>query len=230
MSRQKLLDLFCGAGGAAMGYHRAGFDVVGVDINPQPHYPFEFHQADALEYCAAYAHEFDAIHASPPCQAYSITASLSNKTHPKMIELTRAALIATGKPYVIENVPGAPLINPLVLCGTMFGLRVIRHRLFECSPVIWWPPMACNHWSKIGKNGFCTMFGKGSTKEKGGNKSMWQLSSGITWMTVGEMSQAISPAYTEFIGRQMLAYVRSNQVLQPTGDDSAVASKLKSGG
>jgi len=103
-----LLDLFCKAGGAAMGYHRAGFDVIGVDIEPQPNYPFEFVQADAIEYLIANGRQFDAIHASPPCQAYSITQKLQGRKHPELIAPTRAALKHIGCPWVIENVPESP--------------------------------------------------------------------------------------------------------------------------
>ena len=130
----KLLDLFCGAGGAAMGYHRAGFDdITGVDIKPMPRYPFKFIQGDALEYLAAHGAEYDVIHASPPCQAYSIMqhANHMRKDHPDLVDSVRDALKQTGKPWIIENVPGAPLIDPILLCGLSFGLRVIRHRLFE---------------------------------------------------------------------------------------------------
>jgi DNA (cytosine-5)-methyltransferase 1 len=109
-----------------MGYSLAGFNVVGVDIKPQPRYPFEFHQADAIEYVQAHGREFDAIHASPPCQAYSMTQRIAGKTHPDLVGATRAALQATGKPYVIENVPGAPLVDPVLLVGSMFGLRTMR--------------------------------------------------------------------------------------------------------
>lgn len=199
----RLLDLFCGAGGASVGFARAGFEVVGVDIEPQKNYPFEFHQADWLTWLENHWREFDLVAASPPCQGYSVTKGLSNGNHPMLIEPVREALRATGKPYIIENVPGAPLINPLMLCGTMFpGLRVRRHRLFECWPVIWWPPAACSHWSRINENGFCTLFGTGA-KDKGGNKAMWQQASGINWMTCTEMAQAIPPAYTEYVGNQI---------------------------
>ena len=146
--RPRLLDLFCGAGGAGMGYSRAGFEVVGVDIAPQKHYPFEFHQADALEYLAQHGAEFDAIHASPPCQRYSaIThAKRTENNYPDLIPSTREALIKCDRPYVIENVPRAPLINPLILCGTMFDLHVIRHRLFEMSNSIYFsPPCQCRN-------------------------------------------------------------------------------------
>ena len=141
--KPRLLDLFCGAGGAGMGYHRAGFDVVGVDLNPQPRYPFEFHQADALDYAREHGREFDAIHASPPCQAYSLASRqwrIRGRKYPVLIAKTRELLNAMAKPFVIENVPGAPLINPTVLYGTMFGLMTMRPRLFETSfaiPMCW---------------------------------------------------------------------------------------------
>jgi DNA (cytosine-5)-methyltransferase 1 len=137
----KLLDLYCGAGGAAMGYHRAGFEVVGVDINPQKHYPFEFHQGDAIEYLREQGKEFDVIHASPPCQRYSKSVKkINRKNHPDLIFNTRTQLITSCRPYIIENVPGSPLINPIVLCGTMFGLDVKRHRLFESNAILTNPP------------------------------------------------------------------------------------------
>jgi DNA (cytosine-5)-methyltransferase 1 len=149
MTRPRLLDLFCGAGGAGMGYHRAGFDVVGVDIASQKNYPFEFIQGDALAYCAEHGHEFDAIHASPPCQAHSAMKTMYNaREHLDLVPQTREALRATGKPYVIENVPGAPLITPFILCGTMFDLgwedaELRRHRLFESSTFMLTP--SCAH-------------------------------------------------------------------------------------
>ena len=121
-AKPRLLDLFCGAGGAAMGYYRAGFDVVGVGIKPQPRYQFEFHQGDALEYCAAHGYEFDVIHASPPCQAYSVTKSIHNNDHPALVDATRDVLIATSNFYVIETVVGAPLRNPLMLCSGVCGV------------------------------------------------------------------------------------------------------------
>jgi DNA (cytosine-5)-methyltransferase 1 len=216
MCKPRLLDLFCCAGGAAMGYHRAGFDVVGVDINPQPRYPFAFVQGDALEYVAAHGHEFDAIHASPPCQAYSVTKSLTTKAHPELVPQTRALLRATGKPYVIENVPGAPLVDALTLCGTMFGLDVIRHRLFECSHPIYFPPATCAHAGKTA-NGR-SLRAKGITRNPtqadgfrfitvtghGYNVTDGRQAMGIDWMTQAELSQAIPPAYTEYIGHYLM--------------------------
>src|SRR4030042_2837765 len=143
-NKPRLLDLFCGAGGAAMGYHRAGFEVVGVDIKPQPHYPFEFHQADALTFPLD---EFDAYHASPPCQAFTKYKNLRKdlpSRYPNLIPSTRRRLTDTDKPFVIENVEGSPLINPIVLCGSMFGLDVRRHRLFECGKFTV-QPLVCHH-------------------------------------------------------------------------------------
>lgn len=133
MIRPRLLDLFCGAGGAAMGYHLAGFDVVGCDINPQPNYPFPFHQYDALAAIVEQGHRFDFIHASPPCQSYTPLNAYNHHEYPDLIAVTRELLVASGKPWIIENVPQAPLIDPVTLCGPMFGLKLYRHRLFEAS-------------------------------------------------------------------------------------------------
>jgi DNA (cytosine-5)-methyltransferase 1 len=207
-----------------MGYHRAGFDeIVGVDIAAQKRYPFDFVLGDALEYVAQHGHKYDLVVAGPPCQVYSITAPLSNGNHPDLVGPTREALQATGKPYIIENVPGAPLINPLMLCGTMFPeLRVIRHRLFECSPVVWWPPAPCRHWGTASACGrgksnkttsgytpgnlknydFITVTGSDYIAEDG------RTAMGIDWMTKKELSQAIPPAYTEWLGRQMLELIQ----------------------
>lgn len=194
-----------------MGYSLAGFDVVGVDIKPQPRYPFEFHQADAIEYVRAHGHEFDAIHASPPCQGFSRTKRLTGKTHPDMIDVTRTALQATGKPYVIENVPGAPLVNPALLGGTMFGLRTMRLRLFECSfpvPFVLVPPASARFakMSRLAMPGeLIHISGKGG---QAGTKEQWSAAMGIDWMTVRELAQAIPPAYTEYIGKYLLEAVR----------------------
>ncbi len=221
-----LLDLFCGAGGCSVGYSRAGFDVVGVDMHSQENYPFGFMQMDALDalrkLIAGEGLEFSdgriidladisVIAASPPCQKYSVVAGLASdtKTAVDLVAPVRELLIETGKTYVIENVPGAPFVGaPLLLCGTMFDLRVRRHRYFENNAGLWLPPQTCNHWSKINENGFCTMFGKGASKEKGGNKAAWQAASGIDWMIVPEMSQAIPPAYTEYIGGKLIEMVK----------------------
>lgn len=213
----RLLDLFCGAGGAGMGYHRAGFEVVGVDNRPMPRYPFEFIQADALEFCAEHGAEFDAIHASPPCQKYSITRNFKTMRadFPDLVAVTRERLRSTGLPFVIENVPGAPLINPLVLCGSMFGSRVIRHRLFETNPNLWFPPATCGHgpampmWWKSRQRALA----QGKTfryMTVAGNSFLMpeaRRAMGIDWMSRTEISQAIPPAYTEYIGRFLLAHL-----------------------
>ena len=209
----RLLDLFCGAGGAAKGYHDAGFDdIVGVDIKPQKRYPYTFVLGDALEYVARHGHLFDVIHASPPCQAYSRMSQVNDNIYPDMVALTRSVLIATGKPYVIENVPGAPLINPLTLCGTMFNLKVIRHRLFESSPAIWFPPAICKHdTGGIPRAGY-GVSNKGFISVSGHirNTAYARIVMGITWMTRDELAQAIPPAYTEFIGKQMIAAIKDD--------------------
>ena len=216
--KPKLLDLFCGAGGAAMGYHRAGFDVVGVDIKPQPHYPFHFHQADALEFCREFGREFDAIHASPPCQAYAGLASKDGR-HPALIEPTRTALRHAGKAWCIENIEGAPLLEPTRLCGSMFNLNVRRHRLFELSigPLLIWP---CSHSAQkeirgyYGRNYGPALVSRDAIQRKGrkplfrGTQKQAVLDMGIDWMEWDELRNAIPPAYTEWIGRQLLRVVQ----------------------
>lgn len=232
-TKPRLLDLFCGAGGAGMGYHRAGFEVVGVDIRPMPRYPFEFHQADALEYLAEHGAEFDAIHASPPCQAFSDLRHMPNaKEHPNLIDPTRQLLLKTGKPYVIENVEGAPLNDPIILCGTMFGLATVsgnaelwRHRQFETNwPLLLVPPCAHRVKPKVigvyGGHGrdrrrVITVVGHtgGSSKRDGTQQftvEQRREAMGIDWMTGAELSQAIPPAYTEFIGRQLRQYLEAS--------------------
>jgi DNA (cytosine-5)-methyltransferase 1 len=200
----RLLDLFCGGGGAGMGYHRAGFEVVGVDIEPIKVYPFEFHQTDALEYLAAHGHEFDAIHASPPCQAYTAMQHIrkNGHNHPDLVDPVRQLLIKTGKPYVIENVVGAPLRVDLLLCGSMFGLNIIRHRIFESNvPMPLLVPM-CNH-EKVYDPWH------GGPGER--TAQQFKDAMGIDWMRdaggrnrKGTVAEAIPPAYTEFIGAQLM--------------------------
>ena len=232
----RLLDLFCGAGGAAMGYSRAGFEVVGVDHLPQKHYPFEFHQADALEYLAEHGREFDVIHASPPCQRFSTMRKgrWRDREHQDLIFPTRVSLLKQGRPYIIENVPGAPLVDPLTLCGTMFGLQtkhgsqLRRHRICECTfPVALTPP--CQH--QIGAS-VIGVYGGGQHPQRrripktigvyghsGGSSKRDYLdfscftvndrraAMGIDWMTGAELSQAIPPPYTEWIGKQVVAAI-----------------------
>ena len=196
-----------------MGYHRAGFDVVGVDINPQPRYPFTFHQADALTFPLDW---FDAIHASPPCQAYaagprSTNTALGRKyEHPRLIEPMRERLVASGVPYVIENVVGAPLLNPIRLCGTSFGLPLRRHRLFESSVLVL--GLDCAHgrfkekrfWTGWTQGGHGVGNKRRSTTVQvygnGGERHEWPAAMGIDWMTYDELAESIPPAYTEFVG------------------------------
>lgn len=206
MTRPVLLDLFCGAGGAAMGYHRAGFDVVGVDINPQPNYPFTFHQADAMTYDLA---GFDAIHASPPCPAYStITPAHRRAEHPDLYIPVRDRLIAHGRPWVIENVIGAPYQSGLVLCGSMFGLRVRRHRNFETSHLMFAPP--CDHRRQGQVLGVYGNGGAGkSTRPSGGggtkaDRRQFGELMDMRWATPQEIVLAIPPAFTEYIGRALI--------------------------
>lgn len=189
-----------------MGYARAGFEVVGVDINPQPRYPFEFHQADAMEFDLS---GFDAIHASPPCQAYTVLGGREDLSHyPDLVDAVRDRLGANGAPWVIENVPGAPLREPVTLCGAMFGLRSYRHRLFESNVQLIAPPHPKHkvrvnrrgenrreHWEN---GGFITITGDVGTYC--GPEAM-----GIDWMSGNELSQAIPPAYTEYLGWQLRA-------------------------
>ena len=195
----KLLDLFCGAGGAAMGYYRAGFtDITGIDINPMPRYPFKFIRADALEYLAEHGREYDVIHASPPCQAFTIARKIFGREHPDLLTPVRELLQKAGKIWVIENVPGAPMRPDVMLCGSIFGQpRLIRHRWFELSfpfPHLL-PP--CQH-----DNGnIISVFGHGGHIYH--SKWEWEKVMGIDWMTRKELAQAIPPAYTEFIGRQL---------------------------
>ncbi len=210
--KPRLLDLFCGAGGAAMGYHRAGFEVVGVDIKPQPHYPFEFHQADALTYPLE---GFDAYHASPPCQEHSASAKSHQRINPvpyhklDRISETRNLFLATGKPFVIENVPNAPLINPLKLSGTMFGLKVIRRRLFELHGFeIWFAPKPYTLNSEVKSGKYSCIVGGGDAGTNI-NLDKWKADIGIDWMSKPELCQAIPPAYTEYIGKYLMQAVLS---------------------
>lgn len=202
--RPRLLDLFCGAGGAGVGYHRAGFEVVGVDINPQPNYPFELHQADAMTFPLD---GFDVIHASPPCQAYSTASHRRRSDHPDLVAPVRDRLKASGKPYVIENVPGAPLPDAIVLCGSSFDLPVIRHRMFEVRPWIMAPPQCSAR-----KSGRSTGHGPGfAPYARKAWRPRWRaevMPVVWPWMTLEETGLAIPPQYTEWIGLQLLEQLR----------------------
>jgi len=204
----RLLDLFCAGGGAAMGYHRAGWEVVGVDINPQGNYPFGFHQADAMTFPLD---GFDAIHASPPCQLYTRKAADWGRRrthwieHPDLLGPTRERLLEWGGPFVLENVMGAPMRADLVLCGTMFGLTIRKHRQFESNVALPPPPRPCTDHSEC----YDPWQGKGRSAAK------LRQAMGIDWLPIsggasrragytGDLFNAIPPAYTEHIGRGLL--------------------------
>lgn len=206
-----------------MGYHRAGFEVVGVDREPQPRYPFEFHQADALEYLREHGEQFDVIHASPPCQFATNLRHLGaarNGSYPddhlNLIGPTRDHLKALGIPYVIENVAGARhlLVSPIFLCGSQFNLKVYRHRYFEISPFLVITPPHHPHRDQtpsagngISPKGFISVAGSGGVKGMNSKEivAYWSASMGIDWMTRAELAEAIPPAYSEYIGRQLIA-------------------------
>lgn len=216
MSRPRVLDLFCCQGGAGYGYHLAGFEVFGVDIEPQPRYPFWFRQADALTFPL---NGFDFVHASPPCQAYSDMAKLTKREYPRLIEPIRERLIASGIPYVIENVEGSPLIDPILLCGVERGLHfgeyvLRRHRLFESSLPLQSNGCACH--SGDGKT--MAVYGGGNTnkprtsKTSGGRPYKGTADErraimGMPWASMAGVNEAIPPAYTQFIGQQVLEYI-----------------------
>jgi len=208
----KLLDAFCGAGGATRGYQRAGFHVTGVDINPQPRYVGDaFHQGDALEFIAAHGHEYDAIHASPVCYLWSKMRDCrpgSKDGQPDLIGPTRELLRDRGRVWVIENVPGAPMPGAVQVCGTGLDTGVQRHRWFESSVALW--GVACQHarnpWNPAYKHATgrqrrrVPVIGEWRIPKKLQDEAM-----GIDWMTLVELQEAIPPAYTEFIGAQLLA-------------------------
>ena len=218
MTKPRLLDTFSGAGGCTKGYQRAGFYVVGVDIAPQPHYcGDEFHQGDALEYIQAHGHEFDVIHASPPCQRFSVMTKRwgdsTASTHLNLIPATRAALKQTGKPYIIENVEGAraELVRPTMLCGTMFGLELAdgsqlrRHRYFECWGFELGLTSPCWH-NNVQSVLVAGHAGGKSTRDGRVFHTTEQRREvmGINWMTGTELVESIPPDYTEWIGKRLL--------------------------
>ena len=233
--RPRLLDLFCCAGGAATGYQRAGFDVFGVDIDPQPNYPFPMLRGDAIDilhglvvgdrYGWLALGDFDAIHASPPCQRFSDLAKRNGNGNdwPDLVTPIRELLELTDLPYVIENVEGAPLRDPVVLCGSMFPeLRVYRHRLFESNIPLAAPPherhreLTFTHDKRKAHYGqpldLTTMRVQVTG---GGNAPIWakrQAMGGLDWMNNHEVNEAIPPAYTEHLGRQILAHLNRSEV------------------
>jgi len=210
----RLLDLFCGAGGAAVGYARAGFEVVGWDRDPQPDYPFEFHHGDWSE---ADLTGFDAIHASPPCQRFS-TATADPDRHPDLIAPVREALIGSGLPYVIENVPQSPLINPVRLCGSAFGLRVRRHRHFESNALIF--GTTCRHYQQgtpvgvYGDHPDPRPYLRPDGTQRGTKArtvAEAQEAMGMPWADWRGLAEAIPPAYTEWIGTQLADHIRAER-------------------
>lgn len=234
MNRPRLLDLFCCAGGAAKGYHDAGFDVVGVDINPQPNYPYEFVQADALSLVVDRFGQWrchtvdgrlyvvgaiDAAHASPPCQGYTALTTGTNagrSARPRLVAATRALLNGTGKPYVIENVQGSDVRRDATLCGEMFGLAVIRHRYFEIGGWSYSPPCHIPHRGRVQgwRHGvyhdgpYFAVYGDGGGK---GTVAEWQQAMGIDWTDNRvELAEAIPPAYTNHIGLQLMEHLRAS--------------------
>lgn len=214
----RALDLFCKAGGATKGLQRAGFHVTGVDIEPQPNYCGDvFVRADALSFAPIqYGARFDFIWASPPCQAHTSLRHLQDKTYPDLIALTRMLLEEAGVPWCIENVVGAPLVRPLILCGTMFGLGVRRHRHFETALPM--NVLPCRHdlqphpvdvsgtgARRLGPR----LDGKGGNSRKPRNLEEAREVMGIDWMNRRELSQAIPPAYSEYIGRAAVQFIKS---------------------
>jgi DNA (cytosine-5)-methyltransferase 1 len=217
----KLLDLFCGVGGASVGYHQAGFEVHGVDLKHGKRYPFTYLRVDVLDVFRdeEYINQFDVIHASPPCQTHSITKHLRNaqgKSTSKidLIPETREALIASGKPYIIENVPGSPLINPIQLCGSSFGLKVRRHRLFESNmPLI---GSICDHKAQGRPIG---VYGSLNDEIPKGGKTASTIGEArkamdMNWAIWSELVEAIPPAFTKYLGDQIWKQVTQTHGLK----------------
>jgi site-specific DNA-cytosine methylase len=220
----RLLDTFCHCGGCSVGYARAGFHVTGVDIKIQKEYPFTCYQADAIEYIKEFGHLYDAIHASPPCQSSSNLTKGTNakfgKEYPDLIAETRAVLEATGKPYIIENVEGAVLHNPVLLCGDMFDMRVIRHRLFETN----WPLTQPAHPTSMRKHKgrvagwrhgawhegpYFAVYGDGGGK---GTLEQWQDAMGIDWVNrKSQLVEMVPPNFTEYIGIELMTYLHGGK-------------------
>lgn len=218
-SRGRVLDLCCCAGGATRGYQDAGFHVTGVDIEKQPNYCGDmFVRADAIEYVYTHGHRFDFIHASPPCQAYTPLNAYNKLDYPDLVAPMRAALLSTGRPFVIENVPQAPLKDAITLCGPMFGLRVYRHRAFEPSPhfALTAPPHPA-HVARCARNGYPPTAERPFMTITGGRHSeAWRQTAakvmGVPWTrTIREVCEAIPPAYTYHVARAALAHLHGGR-------------------
>lgn len=221
----RLLDAFCCAGGASVGYARAGFDVEGVDDKPRGDYPFRQHPGDAVAFIREYGHRFDAIAASPPCQIHTTLTKghLSQGRdygHFDLIAATRAAIVETGRPYIIENVVGAraALRGPVMLCGLSFDLRVFRHRLFEANFHLAAPPHPSHKGHRVSgwRHGvkydgdMFAVYGDGGGK---GTTAEWQAAMGIDWTDDRIcLAEAIPPAYTEYLGAQLFAHIATGKV------------------
>lgn len=218
-----MLDLFCGAGGATAGYMSCGLTVVGIDINPQPNYVGDyFIQMNALHCDYEFLALFDLIHASPPCQQYSVasaTARKQGKVYPDLVHPTRRMLIASGKPYIMENVVPAPLYPDICIDGTMFDLGVIRRRIFETNiPGIPVHPKPSAIDGSVADGDYVTVAGNGRSR-----KSKWEKAMGINWMTKKELAESIPPAYTEWIGSEALLRLDSDLKPIPASNPRAIS-------
>lgn len=217
----RILDAFCCQGGASVGYWLAGYDVVGVDLHPQPRYPFTFIQGDAVDFIRGHGHRFDLIAGSPPCQRYSACQRIQGREHPDLIAPTRAAMQSTGRPWVIENVPdaAAELRDPVMLCGTAFGLRTYRHRLFESGGGLVLPrPDRCRHDRPVAKMGRPRK--PGEMAHYVGNFSGVQEARedlGVPWMSRDGIRECIPPVYARWVGEQHLAALPAGQLALDLG-------------
>ena len=225
MDKPRLLDLFCCEGGASMGYVRAGFDVLGVDIAPQPRYPFEFVQADALGFLrwlvrSGSIRQFSAIHASPPCQEYSTLKSRKTRRYPDLLAPTREALMASGLPWIMENVATARMHHGVMLCGTALGLNVRRHRLFDSSHFLWPAGVCRHHPDNINIYGHaCWTYRPDPLnirRDTGKARAVRVLLAEgrcafeVPWMSQQGASECIPPAYTEYLGKQLMNIIAAN--------------------
>lgn len=209
MKRPKILVTYCCQGGDSWGWHLAGFDVTGVDLSPQPRYPFTFTQGDAVEYIRSHGREYDAVVGSPPCQAYTLCQRIQGRDHPQLIGSTREAMEQTGRPWIIENVEEArgELRSPVMLCGASFGLHTYRHRLFESSVQLT-APLHQEHVQRTVKMGRPLV--PGDWYHAVGNFSnvpYVKADMGVPWMSRDGIRECIPPAYTEFLGRQLIGQI-----------------------